>query len=41
LRDYVHIIDLAQVHIFALQILQIGASTTACKQGNDKEFSVQ
>ncbi len=41
IRDYVHVTDLAQVHVLALAALQDGAKTTAYNLGNDRGFSVQ
>ncbi|MBE2263431.1 MAG: UDP-glucose 4-epimerase GalE [Burkholderiaceae bacterium] len=41
IRDYIHVTDLAQAHVLALQALQAGASTTAYNLGNGKGFSVK
>lgn len=40
-RDYIHVTDLAQAHVLALQSLQGGASTTAYNLGNGVGFSVR
>lgn len=40
-RDYIHVADLAQAHVLALQALEAGASTTAYNLGNGKGFSVR
>lgn len=40
IRDYIHVSDLAQAHILALQALERGAPTTAYNLGNGKGFSV-
>jgi len=41
IRDYVHVADLAQAHVLALQALQIGAASTAYNLGNGTGFSVR
>jgi UDP-arabinose 4-epimerase len=41
IRDYIHVTDLAQAHVLALQALQAGAATTAYNLGNGKGFSVR
>jgi UDP-glucose-4-epimerase GalE len=41
IRDYIHVTDLADAHILALQALQKGAATTAYNLGNGKGFSVK
>lgn len=40
-RDYVHVADLAQAHVLALQALNSGASSTAYNLGNGQGFSVR
>lgn len=40
-RDYIHVTDLAQAHVLALQALQAGAASTAYNLGNGKGFSVR
>lgn len=40
-RDYIHIADLAQAHILALQQLMDGAKTTFYNLGNGEGFSVR
>jgi len=40
-RDYIHVTDLAQAHVLALQALHSGASTTAYNLGNGIGFSVR
>lgn len=40
-RDYIHVTDLAQAHVLALQALQAGAATTAYNLGNGNGFSVR
>lgn len=40
-RDYVHVSDLAQAHILALQALAEGAESNAFNLGNGRGFSVQ
>lgn len=40
-RDYIHISDLAQAHILAIQSLHAGASSDAFNLGNGKGFSVK
>jgi UDP-arabinose 4-epimerase len=41
IRDYVHVTDLADAHVLALQALEQGMSTTAFNLGNGQGFSVQ
>ncbi len=41
IRDYIHVTDLAQAHVQALQALDAGAGTTAYNLGNGKGFSVR
>ena len=41
LRDYVHVTDLAQAHLLALQALMDGASSTAYNLGNSVGYSVR
>lgn len=41
IRDYIHVTDLAQAHVLALQALQAGAATTAYNLGNGRGFSVR
>ncbi len=41
LRDYIHVTDLAQAHILALQGLERGMETTAYNCGNGTGFSVK
>lgn len=40
IRDYVHILDLAEAHWLALQYLQAGGKTTAYNLGNGNGYSV-
>jgi UDP-glucose 4-epimerase len=40
-RDYIHIMDLCDAHILAMQKLTAGSGTTAYNLGNDNGFSVQ
>ncbi len=40
-RDYIHVTDLAQAHVLALQALQSGAPTIAYNLGNGVGFSVR
>lgn len=40
LRDYVHVDDLCQAHLLALQALQAGAGSAAYNLGNGEGFSV-
>ena len=40
IRDYIHVTDLAQAHVLALQALQAGAVTTAYNLGNGQGASV-
>ena len=41
IRDYVHILDLAEAHWLALQYLQSGGETTAYNLGNGNGYSVE
>jgi len=41
IRDYIHVTDLAQAHVLALQALQAGAPSAAYNAGNGKGFSVR
>jgi len=41
IRDYIHVGDLAQAHVLALQALLAGAATTAYNLGNGQGFSVR
>jgi UDP-arabinose 4-epimerase len=41
IRDYIHVSDLADAHVLALQALQAGATTTAYNLGNGQGFSVR
>jgi len=41
IRDYIHVTDLAQAHVLALQALHAGAATTAYNLGNGRGFSVR
>jgi UDP-arabinose 4-epimerase len=41
IRDYIHVTDLANAHVLALQALESGATTTAYNLGNGKGFSVK
>ncbi len=41
IRDYIHVEDLAQAHILALQALTEGHATTAFNLGNGQGFSVK
>ncbi|MBK5929396.1 UDP-glucose 4-epimerase GalE [Halochromatium salexigens] len=41
IRDYIHVTDLAQAHVLALQALEQGASSTAYNLGNGYGFSVR
>jgi UDP-arabinose 4-epimerase len=41
IRDYVHVSDLAQAHVLALQALEAGAASTAYNLGNGQGFSVR
>jgi len=41
IRDYVHVTDLAQAHVLALQALEHDAPTTAYNLGNGQGFSVR
>ncbi len=41
IRDYIHVSDLADAHVLALQALLGGAATTAYNLGNGKGFSVR
>lgn len=40
-RDYVHVVDLAQAHVLALQALERGAATTTYNLGSDHGSSVR
>jgi len=41
IRDYIHVTDLAQAHVLALQALESGAQSTAYNLGNGHGFSVR
>lgn len=41
IRDYIHVSDLADAHVLALQALENGAGTTAYNLGNGRGFSVR
>lgn len=41
IRDYIHVSDLADAHVLALQEVEIGAQTTAYNLGNGQGFSVR
>lgn len=41
IRDYIHVTDLAQAHVLALQALEAGAGSTAYNLGNGQGFSVK
>ena len=41
IRDYIHIVDLCQAHLLALQRLTAGADSAAYNLGNGNGFSVQ
>lgn len=41
IRDYVHVCDLAEAHVLALQALQRGETTAAYNLGNGSGFSVR
>ncbi|TVP86435.1 MAG: UDP-glucose 4-epimerase GalE [Thioalkalivibrio sp.] len=41
IRDYIHVTDLAQAHVLALQALESGAGSTAYNLGNGQGFSVR
>jgi UDP-arabinose 4-epimerase len=41
IRDYIHVTDLAEAHVLALQALDQGAATTAYNLGNGRGFSVK
>ena len=41
IRDYIHVTDLAQAHVLALQALTQGAPSTAYNLGNGQGFSVR
>ena len=41
IRDYIHVSDLADAHVLALQALENGACTTTYNLGNGKGFSVR
>ena len=40
-RDYIHVVDLAQAHVLALQALERGASNNYYNLGNGQGFSVK
>jgi UDP-glucose 4-epimerase len=40
-RDYIHVLDLAQAHILALRALQAGGSSRKYNLGNGRGFSIQ
>jgi UDP-glucose 4-epimerase len=40
-RDYIHVVDLAQAHILGLRYLEAGGSSAAFNLGNGNGFSVQ
>lgn len=40
-RDYIHVLDLAQAHILALRALQNGGSSRKYNLGNGRGFSIQ
>jgi len=40
IRDYIHVMDLAQAHILAIQYLINGGESTICNLGNGEGFSV-
>ena len=41
IRDYIHVMDLAQAHILAMTHLVKGAESTICNLGNGEGFSVR
>lgn len=41
IRDYVHVTDLAEAHLLALEALESGASTTVYNMGNGNGYSVK
>lgn len=41
IRDYIHVTDLAQAHVLALQALESGVHSTAFNLGNGRGFSVR
>jgi UDP-arabinose 4-epimerase len=41
IRDYIHVTDLAQAHVLALQALELGTASKAYNLGNGKGFSVR
>jgi UDP-glucose 4-epimerase len=41
IRDYIHVSDLADAHVLALQALQAGSATTEYNLGNGRGFSVR
>jgi UDP-arabinose 4-epimerase len=41
IRDFVHVTDIANAHLLALQVLESGANTTAYNLGNGRGFSVR
>jgi UDP-glucose 4-epimerase len=40
IRDYIHVMDLAQAHILAIEYLIKGGESTVCNLGNGEGFSV-
>ena len=40
IRDYIHVCDLAEAHILAMQYLVNGGESTICNLGNGEGFSV-
>ncbi|MCM1635794.1 UDP-glucose 4-epimerase GalE [Latilactobacillus sakei] len=40
-RDYVHILDLAQAHVLALEYMKLGHSSTAFNLGSNQGYSVK
>ncbi|MGB5830370.1 MAG: UDP-glucose 4-epimerase GalE [Thiohalocapsa sp.] len=40
-RDYIHVTDLAQAHVLALQVLEQGGSSTSYNLGNGQGFTVR
>lgn len=40
IRDYIHVCDLAEAHLKALEYLDNGGESTACNLGNGRGFSV-
>ncbi len=41
IRDYIHVTDLAQAHVLALNALRAGASSDVYNLGNERGFSVR